>query len=122
LLDNIQLLGIGTLVAAVAAPFAIPALSGAAGFGALGPVVGGLRAAWQANLGLVQVGSIVVWCQSVAMGGASVTGMTTTLARAGGGLAAAVASAMKDDSELINPVRSWRKTMERAKEIVDATN
>lgn len=52
----------------------VPVL-GAAGFEALGPAAGTAAASWQASLGLVKAGSLFVWCQITAMGGAAVGGI-----------------------------------------------
>ncbi|CAD6444335.1 fec80a45-8598-405e-9f90-1684910d6306 [Sclerotinia trifoliorum] len=62
----------GLLTAASIA--AVPVL-GAIGFSAAGPVAGSAAAAWQSGVGLVEAGSIFAWCQSVAMGGAAVSGI-----------------------------------------------
>lgn len=50
---------------------AMPAVLGVIGFGALGPVVGSMAAAWQATIGNVVAGSLFAFLQSAAMGGAA---------------------------------------------------
>ena len=74
------------------APFAAPATLVAAGFAATGPVAGSAAAAWQSSRGLVQAGSFFAWCQSAAMGGAAVNGISACSA-AGGGVALAATRA-----------------------------
>lgn len=64
-----------------------PAILGAVGFGALGPVAGSAAAGWQASIGIVEAGSLFAWCQSAAMSGAAVNAIVATGA-AGGGVAA----------------------------------
>ncbi|KAG9234938.1 hypothetical protein BJ875DRAFT_483683 [Amylocarpus encephaloides] len=58
---------VGTV--ALSLPFALTA----AGFGASGVAVGSLAAGVQSSIGLVQVGSIFAWCQSVGAGGGALT-------------------------------------------------
>lgn len=67
ILTGIQVAGLG--VCAISA-LAIPIL-GAAGFTAIGPAAGSAAAAWQSSIGVVQAGSVFAWCQSAAMGGAT---------------------------------------------------
>ncbi len=50
---------------------AAPAILGAVGFSAIGPVASSIAAAWQASIGLVASGSVFAFLQSVAMGGAA---------------------------------------------------
>lgn len=50
---------------------AMPAILGTIGFGASGPVVGSMAAAWQATIGNVVAGSLFAFLQSAAMGGAA---------------------------------------------------
>jgi len=50
---------------------ATPAILGAIGFGALGPVAGSIAAGWQASIGSVVAGSLFAFLQSAAMGGAA---------------------------------------------------
>jgi Interferon-induced 6-16 family len=64
-----------------------PALLGAVGFGALGPIAGSAAAGWQASMGIVEAGSIFAWCQSAAIGGAAASTVFATGA-AGAGVAA----------------------------------
>jgi hypothetical protein len=99
LLTGVQVLGLGTAVMAIAAPVVIPAALGAFGFGAIGPVAGGIAAGWQSSIGIAQTGSLFAWCQSVAMGGTAIAGGLTTGIGLGGGIAAAIASAMKGERE-----------------------
>ncbi|KAH0541841.1 hypothetical protein FGG08_003724 [Glutinoglossum americanum] len=60
------------------APIAVPAFLGLAGFSSAGPVAGSMAALWQSSLGVVEAGSVFAWCQSAAMGGAAVNGITAT--------------------------------------------
>lgn len=66
-----------TGLALATAPIAGPAILGAAGFGATGPVVASLAAVWQSSIGAVQAGSLFATLQSAAMGGAAAGGFTT---------------------------------------------
>ncbi|OJJ65552.1 hypothetical protein ASPBRDRAFT_532697 [Aspergillus brasiliensis CBS 101740] len=59
------------------APIAGPAILGAAGFGATGPVAASLAALWQSSIGAVQAGSLFATLQSAAMGGAAAGAFTT---------------------------------------------
>ncbi|RDK41716.1 hypothetical protein M752DRAFT_302262 [Aspergillus phoenicis ATCC 13157] len=59
------------------APIAGPAILGAAGFGATGPVAASLAAVWQSLIGAVQAGSLFATLQSADMGGAAAGGFTT---------------------------------------------
>lgn len=86
----------GALLATAAA--AAPAILGAVGFGALGPIAGSAAAGWQASVGIIEAGSLFAWCQSAAMGGAAVNTIIATGA-AGGGLAVAATAAAAGQSE-----------------------
>ncbi|CAK45793.1 hypothetical protein M747DRAFT_318148 [Aspergillus niger ATCC 13496] len=59
------------------APIAGPAILGAAGFGATGPVAASFAAVWQSSIGAVQAGSLFATLQSAAMGGAAAGAFTT---------------------------------------------
>jgi hypothetical protein len=61
-----------------------PPVLAAAGFGAAGPVVGSMAAAWQSSIGIVQGGSLFATMQSLAMGGG--LGVFTATGVAGAGL------------------------------------
>lgn len=50
---------------------AMPAILGAIGFGAQGPIIGSMAAAWQASIGSVAAGSLFSFLQAAAMGGAA---------------------------------------------------
>lgn len=50
---------------------AMPAILGAIGFSATGPVLGSVAAGWQATIGSVASGSVFSFLQSAAMGGAA---------------------------------------------------
>lgn len=50
---------------------AAPAILGAIGFSAIGPVAGSIAAGWQASMGSVAAGSFFAFLQSAAMGGAA---------------------------------------------------
>jgi hypothetical protein len=60
----------GGMLGAGAAPLLAPAVLGVIGFGALGPVAGGIAASIQSGIGSVIAGSGFSVAQSVAMGGA----------------------------------------------------
>ncbi|OJJ65670.1 hypothetical protein ASPBRDRAFT_49603, partial [Aspergillus brasiliensis CBS 101740] len=66
-----------TGLALATAPIAGPAILGAAGFGATGPVAASLAAIWQSSIGVVQAGSLFATLQSAAMGGAAAGAFTT---------------------------------------------
>ena len=70
---------------------------GAAGFGALGPVVGSSAAVWQASIGAVEAGSLFAWCQSAAMGGAAVNGIIAAEVTGGGVLLRSTAAGVLMD-------------------------
>lgn len=55
---------------------ATPAILGAIGFSAMGPVLGSIAAGWQASIGSVAAGTLFAFLQSVAMGEA-VFGLVT---------------------------------------------
>jgi hypothetical protein len=63
-------------VATIGSLATLPILA-AAGFAATGPVASSAAAAWQASIGIVEVGSLFAWCQSAAMGGAALNGIVT---------------------------------------------
>ena len=50
---------------------AMPVILGAIGFGAQGPIIGSIAAAWQASIGSVAAGSLFSFLQAAAMGGAA---------------------------------------------------
>lgn len=50
---------------------AMPAILGAIGFSAQGPIIGSMAAAWQSSIGSVAAGSLFAFLQSAAMGGAA---------------------------------------------------
>ena len=64
---------------------AAPAILGAVGFNAAGPVAGSIAAAWQASMGTVAAGSFFAFLQSAAMGGAAM-GMITGVGAVVGGV------------------------------------
>ncbi|OJJ65725.1 hypothetical protein ASPBRDRAFT_49547 [Aspergillus brasiliensis CBS 101740] len=66
-----------TGLALATAPIAGPAILGAAGFGATGPVAASLAAVWQSSIGAAQAGSLFATLQSAAMGGAAAGAFTT---------------------------------------------
>lgn len=71
---------------------ATPAILGAIGFSATGPVVGSVAAGWQASIGSVVAGSLFSFLQSAAMGGAAMglftgVGVLGAVIAVGGGLA-----------------------------------
>lgn len=71
---------------------AVPAILGAIGFSAAGPVLGSVAAGWQASLGSVASGSVFSFFQSAAMGGAAMgvstgIGVLGAVIAVGGGLA-----------------------------------
>lgn len=73
------LVGIITLAVCLA----MPAMLGAIGFGANGPIIGSMAAAWQASIGSVAAGSLFSFLQSAAMGGAAM-GLFTGVGVLGG--------------------------------------
>lgn len=71
---------------------AMPAILGAIGFSATGPVLGSVAAGWQASIGSVAAGSLFSFLQSAAMGGAAMglftgVGVLGAVVAVGGGLA-----------------------------------
>lgn len=92
---------VGTVVS-----LAIVPILGAVGFSAVGPVAGTAAAAWQASMGLVEAGSLFAWCQSVAMGGAALGGITAFgIGSAAVAIGAGVASeAVKKVAAVVNEV------------------
>lgn len=62
---------------------ATPAILGAIGFSAAGPVAGSIAAGWQASIGSVVAGSLFAFLQSAAMGGAAI-GLFTGIGAVGG--------------------------------------
>ncbi|PYI36381.1 hypothetical protein BP00DRAFT_361509 [Aspergillus indologenus CBS 114.80] len=58
-----------TGLALATAPITGPAVLGAVGFSASGPIATSFAAAWQSSLGVVQAGSLFATLQSAAMGG-----------------------------------------------------
>lgn len=71
-----------TGLALAAVPLTGPAILGAVGFSATGPVAASLAAAWQSSLGAVQAGSLFATLQGAAMGGAA-SGAFTTVSNIG---------------------------------------
>ena len=67
---------------------ATPAILGAVGFSAVGPVAGSAAAAWQASMGSVVAGTLFPFLQSAAMGGAAM-GVFTGIGAAGAAVAIA---------------------------------
>ncbi|RAL04043.1 uncharacterized protein BO80DRAFT_462191 [Aspergillus ibericus CBS 121593] len=67
----------GTGLALATAPLTGPALLGAVGFSATGPVAASLAAAWQSSIGVVQAGSLFSMLQGAAMGGTAAGAFTT---------------------------------------------
>ena len=65
---------------------AMPAILGAIGFSATGPVLGSVAAGWQASIGSVAAGSLFSFLQSAAMGGAAM-GLFTGVGILGGVIA-----------------------------------
>ncbi|GMG16903.1 unnamed protein product [Aspergillus oryzae] len=61
----------GTGLALATAPITGPAILGAVGFSAAGPVAASFAAAWQSSIGVVQAGSLFATLQGAAMGGAA---------------------------------------------------
>lgn len=66
---------------------ATPAILGALGFGAVGPVAGSIAAGWQASMGSVTAGSLFAFLQSAAMG------VLARISALGGGVAFALGMA-----------------------------
>lgn len=59
----------GVIVGIVLTPVILPHTLGLLGFGAAGPVAGGLAAVAQSGMGCVAAGSLFALAQSIAMGG-----------------------------------------------------
>jgi hypothetical protein len=85
-----------TVIAAGVTLFALslatPAILGAIGFSATGPVLGSMAAGWQASVGSVAAGSLFSFLQIAAMGGAAMglftgVGAVGAAIAVGGGLA-----------------------------------
>ena len=74
---------------------ATPAILGAIGFSAVGPVAGSIAAGWQASIGSVVAGSVFAFLQSAAMGGAAV-GLFAGFGAVGGLVAVAGVGASVD--------------------------
>ena len=84
---------------------ATPAILGAVGFSAIGPVAGSAAAAWQASMGSVVAGSLFPFLQSAAMGGAAM-GVFTGIGAAGAAVAIAAGLASPDRAgEIAEAVR-----------------
>lgn len=77
-----------------------PAVLGAMGFSALGPVAGSAAAGWQGGIGAVQAGSLFAWCQSATMGGTAANGIIATGAAGGGAAALATAGSVMQGKEV----------------------
>ncbi|KAI4121001.1 MAG: hypothetical protein LQ338_006624, partial [Usnochroma carphineum] len=67
---------------------ATPAILGAIGFSAIGPVAGSIAAGWQATMGSVAAGSLFAFLQSAAMGGPAM-GLFVGIGASGGAIAVA---------------------------------
>ncbi|KAB8212792.1 hypothetical protein BDV33DRAFT_186137 [Aspergillus novoparasiticus] len=80
----------GTGLALATAPITGPAILGAVGFSAAGPVAASFAAAWQASIGAVQAGSLFATLQGAAMGGAA-AGTFTTASNIGIGMVGSAA-------------------------------
>ncbi|GLA79116.1 hypothetical protein AtubIFM55763_002036 [Aspergillus tubingensis] len=80
----------GTGLALATAPITGPAILGAVGFSAAGPVAASFAAAWQSSIGVVQAGSLFATLQGAAMGGAA-AGTFTTASNIGIGMVGSVA-------------------------------
>lgn len=91
---------------------ATPAILGAMGFSAVGPVAGSIAAGWQALLGSVTSGSLFAFLQSAAMGGVAM-GFFTGIGVMGvgvavvGGLAAVRRKVRGKMVGLLGRIRSW---------------
>ena len=70
----------------------LPAILGAVGFSASGPVLGSVAAGWQASIGSVATGSLFAFVQSAGMGGGA-RGIIVTSGAAAGGIVAVAAAA-----------------------------
>ncbi|KAL8792656.1 MAG: hypothetical protein Q9195_004716 [Heterodermia aff. obscurata] len=86
---------------------ATPAILGAVGFSAIGPVAESAAAAWQASMGSVVAGGLFSFLQSAAMGGAAM-GVFTGIGTAGAVVAVAAGLASPERvGEVIETVRSF---------------
>ncbi|KAH9956458.1 hypothetical protein BC827DRAFT_1232138 [Russula dissimulans] len=77
-------------------PVVAPALVGAVGFSAAGPVAGTLATIWQASIGNIAAGSVFALFQSIGMGGAIPAGISAVIAAIGGEDDAGTGTAGKD--------------------------
>ncbi|KAK0204557.1 hypothetical protein DFS33DRAFT_1382454 [Desarmillaria ectypa] len=68
-------IGIGVIAGVALTPVIVPSILGLFGFGAAGPVAGGLAAGIQSGIGNVAAGSFFALVQSMAMGGAIPAGL-----------------------------------------------
>ena len=82
---------------------ATPAILGAVGFSAIGPVAGSAAAAWQASTGSVVAGSLFPFLQSAAMGGAAM-GVFTGMGAAGAVVAIAAGLASPETQERVGEI------------------
>lgn len=80
---------------------AAPAILGAVGFGALGPVAGSTAAGWQSSTGLVAAGSAFSFLQGAAMGGVAM-GVITGVGIVGG--AVPIVAALAPKAEIVKDV------------------
>ena len=86
---------------------ATPAILGAVGFSAIGPVAGSAAAAWQASMGSVVAGTLFAFLQSAAMGGAAL-GLFTGIGAAGAVVAVAAGVASPERvGEVVKTVRNF---------------
>ena len=88
---------------------ATPAILGAVGFGAYGPIAGSLATAWQASIGSIVAGTPFALLQSMAMGGAAM-GAVIGIGAGGAGVAAVAGLASNE---------TIRGVVERVKEFVE---
>lgn len=93
---------------------ATPAILGAVGFSAIGPVAGSAAAAWQASMGPVVAGSLFPFLQSAAMGGAAM-GVFTGIGAAGAAVAIVAGLASSERvGEVVETVRSFSEGVVKA--------
>lgn len=87
---------------------ATPAILGAKGFSAVGPVAGSIAAGWQASLGSVASGSLFAILQSAAMGGVAI-GIFTGIGVMGVGVAVVggLAAVRGKVAGLLGRIGSW---------------
>ncbi|PYH94519.1 hypothetical protein BO71DRAFT_353142 [Aspergillus ellipticus CBS 707.79] len=83
-----------TGLALATAPITGPAVLGAVGFSASGPVAASFAAVWQSSLGVVQAGSLFATLQGAAMGGAA-AGIFTAASNIGLGIMGSAAIGTK---------------------------